>query len=139
MYATQQDIVDRYGQDLLLLIADRDADAVIDVDVVTRALTDATAEIDTYLAAKYELPLPSVPEVLVRLCVDVVVYRLSSEADAATEERRIRYDDAIALLRRIASGEVSLGLPDPPPSSSGAAVVSGEGRVFSRKSMRGVS
>lgn len=131
-YTTQQAIIDRYGHDALLLIADRDQDGVIDTAVVERALSDASAEVDTYVAAKYTLPLPSTPEVLVRLCVDIVIYRLSSDAGLLTEERRKRYDDAVALLRRIASGEVSLGMPTPPASSNGTVYTSGPGRNFGR-------
>ena len=50
---------------------------------------------------------------LTRLAVDIAVYRLAAEADTGTDERRKRYQDAVALLERIASGEASLGLPSP--------------------------
>lgn len=132
-YATQQDIVDRYSQETLLLLADRDGDQVIDSAVVDQALADASAEIDTYVAAKYDLPLQQVPEVLKRLCVDIVIYRLSSDADMATEEKRQRYEDAIALLARIAKGTVSLGLDVPPPSTNGVVNISSQPRRFSRR------
>lgn len=131
-YATQQQIEDRYGQEALLLVADRDGDGVADTAVVDQALIDATAEIDTYLAARYDLPLPSTPEVLVRLCVDIVIYRLAADADVATEEKRQRYEDAVALLRRMASGEVSLGLPEPPESSNGTVSINAQPRRFGR-------
>lgn len=134
-YATQQDIIDRYGQEDLLVVADRDNDGNVDPDVVDEALADATAEIDTWLAAKYDLPLPSTPSVLVRLCVDITIYRLSSEAGLASEMRRQRYEDAVRLLKGIAKGEASLGLPDPPKSTNGRAqLVSGK-RRFDRDKM----
>ncbi|MNG19141.1 hypothetical protein D3C84_1032700 [compost metagenome] len=50
---------------------------------------------------------------LVRLCCDIALYRLSADAGSGTEEKRKRYEDAVALLRRIASGEVSMGMPTP--------------------------
>ncbi|MNO01371.1 hypothetical protein D3C81_2214940 [compost metagenome] len=38
---------------------------------------------------------------------------MSADSGSGTEEKRKRYEDAVALLRRIASGEVSLGMPTP--------------------------
>lgn len=135
-YATQADIVARYGEPDLLVIADRDNDQVVDVDVVARALEDAAAEIDTYVSAKYSLPLPTIPDVLVRINVDIAVYRLSTDAAQATEERRQRYEDCIALLKDISKGVASLGISEPPPSSNGGAVLIGNDRLFKRDSLR---
>ncbi|WP_036536715.1 gp436 family protein [Oceanobacter kriegii] len=132
IYAAQSDISARYSQDQLLLLTDRDQDDAPDANVVDQALQDASAEIDTYLAAKYQLPLPQVPAVLTRLCVDVAVYRLAADADMATEERRQRYDDAVSLLKRLATGAASLGLEQAPASSSGAVFISGGKRNFKR-------
>ncbi|MDH5185171.1 MAG: DUF1320 domain-containing protein [Gammaproteobacteria bacterium] len=131
-YATAQDIIDRYGNDQLLLIADRDGDGLVDAAVVDQALADASAEIDAYLATRYELPMAPVPTVLVRVCVDIVMYRLAADADMATEEKRIRFDDVITLLSRISTGKVSLGVVTPPESSNGAVLVNGPGRRFGR-------
>lgn len=131
-YANAQDIIDRYGNDTLLMLTDRDGDDQVDTQVIDQAVADATAEIDTYLAAKYSLPLPTTPSVLVRLCVDIAIYRLSSTADMVTEEKRQRYEDATTLLRRIAKGEVSLGISQPAPSSNGAVHISTKPRRFSR-------
>lgn len=131
-YATQQNMIDRYGDDQLLIVADRDNDSVVDAAVIEQALLDASAEIDTYVAAKYALPLSTVPTVLTRLCVDISMYRLAADRDIATEERRKRYEDAVYLLRRIATGEVSLGIQTPPPSSNGAVVITSQSRRFGR-------
>ncbi|WP_126456727.1 gp436 family protein [Sulfuriflexus mobilis] len=132
MYATQQDIIDRYSLEELLILADRDDDGVADADVVDRALIDADAEVNAYLAAKYDLPLATTPDVITRLCVDIVMYRLADDAGTATDERRLRYDDAVTLLSRIAKGIVSLGLPKPPASSNGGVTVTSNDRRFKR-------
>ena len=137
-YATQEQIVERYGADAVTLLADRDGDGQPDAEVVAQSLDDATAEIDSYLATKYDLPLPRVPEVLVRICVDIAVYRLAPEIAEQTDERRLRYEDAVRLLKSLAKGETSLGLDDPPPSSFGAVTVSGGPRRFTRDKLRGV-
>ncbi len=138
MYATAQELEKRLGgEEALVILADRDGDGVADAELVERALADATAEIDSYLAGRYTLPLPTVPAVLVRLACDMAVYRITSEyGTGLTEERRQRYDDAVAWLKRAASGDVSLGLPpqQEPASSSPAApgLVSGKPRAFDR-------
>lgn len=137
-YCTQQDIEDRYGSDALLLIADRDNDGTVDAQAVSDAIDDASAEIDVYVGEAHDLPLPTVPSALVRVCVDITVYRLSATADIGTEEKRQRYEDAIALLKQIAKGEISLGLTDPPTPTNGAVNISGPDRQFTRRKMGNV-
>ncbi|WP_328184632.1 gp436 family protein [Marinobacter sp. OP 3.4] len=117
VYATLQDLIDRFGDDAVLVASDRDRDGQMDTDVVDKALLDADAEIDTYVGQQYKLPLPTVPRILTKLAVDIAFHTLSPEADTATEHRKTRYDNAIALLRRIARGEVSLGIPQQSPVS----------------------
>lgn len=138
MYATAQDLESRLGGvDELAALADRNGDGLADAALVARALADADAEIDSYLAGRYALPLAVVPPVLSRLACDVAVYRLASEAGSGlTEERRTRYEDAVAWLRRAADGQVSLGLPETPPQASPLApgLVSGGRRRFGRRS-----
>lgn len=141
-YATPAQVIERYDEHTITTIADRDNDGSPDTAVLERALADASAEIDTYLAAKYDLPLASTPEVLTRLASDIALYRLASEADRGTDERRQRYEDAVALLRRLASGEASLGLPSPgAPSRAYTSVgsVTGRPRRFTRETMRGLA
>ena len=136
-YATTRDITDRYGPDALTIASDRDGDGQPDPDAVARSLGDASAEIDSYLQVRYELPLAVVPPVLVRLCVDIAIYRLSATADIATEEQRRRYDDAIRWLQEVARGLAGLVLPKPEAAAPAGAAFSGQPRVFSRQTLRG--
>ncbi len=103
-YAVQQDLVDRFGAESLAQLTDRDTGQVIDADVLGRALSDADAEIDSYLAARYGLPLASVPGILVRIAADIARYRLF--ADRATEAVRKRYEDAVRDLKLISAGTI---------------------------------
>ena len=107
-YATVQDVIDRYGNEQLLLLADRANDGVVDSAAVDTALSDASAEMDAYLAVRYSLPLSSPPALLVRLCVDIAMYRLSVSS-WPPEERRRRFDDALLLLTRLSKGEAGFG------------------------------
>lgn len=87
-YATLEALIKQYGLDAVLLVADRDQDGDIDPDVVEDALTSATSEIDSYVGVKHRLPLPIVPDVLVRVCGDIALYRMSSEGGLLTEDKR---------------------------------------------------
>lgn len=140
-YAAQSDITELYGEDALF-VADHDRDGVADAGAVARALDAASAEIDSYLAARYDLPLEGSHAVLTQLCVDIALYRMASAADVMTEERRRRYDDAIAALKRLSKGEQSLKLGPSDIDGDGVedgpqpVVISGPERIFSREKLR---
>jgi len=145
-YAIAQDIVELYGPSALY-VADRDNDGAADDGAVTRALSLASDEIDSYVGVRYALPLPAAPGILRQHCVDIAVYRLALSADVLTEEHRRRYDDAIAHLLRIANGKAALVLPvdpdapvdpdDTPGSNSPRPIVAdGPPRLFTREAMR---
>ena len=145
-YVFTQDLVDRIGEDALYVLADRDRDGTLDNSAVIDAADDASAEIDTYLSVRYSVPLYPVPRVIQRLAVDITIYRLADAAGGYTEERRKRYDDAIALLRRIASGEARLGIDDAAENAAEKpAVIRGDAitddanppRLFGRRQKNG--
>jgi phage gp36-like protein len=121
-YATQADLVERFGTTELAQLSDTAAGAVIDAQVVARALADADAEIDTRLAARYALPLAAVPTVLVRVAADLARYYLWDAR--ATEQVRNRYKDAIALLDKIGAGAIQLPGAAPLAPAAGAVAVS---------------
>ncbi|KJS28559.1 MAG: hypothetical protein VR64_24005 [Desulfatitalea sp. BRH_c12] len=138
MYATEQDIIDRYSAEQLLITFDRDASGAVDPDAVARALADASDEIDGYLSGRYRLPLAVPPRILTFMAVDIALYKGSVET-TVTEERRTRYKDAIAFLTRVAKGEIQLFSDDPnaPQGGSGASF-SADGRLFTRAGMGGL-
>ncbi|MGE4526824.1 MAG: gp436 family protein [Rhodospirillaceae bacterium] len=139
-YATQADIVDAYGIDLLSVVADRNDDGEIDTTAVERALTAATSIIDAHVLARFPSPWPEVPGLVRDLCIDIALYKMSGEGRGLTDERRTRYEDALAFLKRVADGKADLGLPGSAaaPVRAGAVVASGERRRFSRTSLRGL-
>jgi phage gp36-like protein len=103
-----------------------------------RALADAAAEVSAHLAARYPLPLPSVPPLVRNLTCDIARYRLWRHA--ASEEVRQRYEDARRLLEHLAAGRVSLGLPAAEAvRPSLAAAFAGSPPVFRRDDTAGLS
>lgn len=117
-YATQADLTDRFGAPELAQRTNRTDGLTIDTVVLGRALVDADAEIDGYLSTRYSLPLASSPVVLVRLACDVARYRLYDDGVPTTV--RQRYEDAVSLLKRLASGEVQLAGVSPAPAAGGS-------------------
>lgn len=107
-YATLQTMVERFGDAELIQRTDRYGSGQMDVQVMDRALADADAEVNSYLAVRYALPLAGVPTALARVAADIARYRLYD--DGVPETVRKRYEDAVALLKRMASGDVKLVL-----------------------------
>lgn len=137
MYATLVDMVARFGERDLELLADRGDENPNPDAIITQALDDATAEINGYLAGRYQLPLHTTPDALVRYCCDMARYHLSD--DRAPEQIQKRYDAAIAFLTKVGKGQLSLGLADDKPTEQHGtvAVIQSDGHVFGRKSSKG--
>ena len=116
MYASYDDVLARYGQELYVL-AGRTEEGQIDEAPVRRALEEAASEIDVTLSARYAVPFVPAPAVLRRICVDLAVAALprNGSSEASLYERRGR--EARALLQAIGEGTVSLGAEaDPAPA-----------------------
>lgn len=141
MYATLQDMQDVFGQAELIKLTDRDRRGEIDQVVVGKSLARAASEIDSYIGGRYALPLtPSiVPEALRDRCCDIARYKLCGSGGVQlTDDIRLRYEDAIRYLEKVASGVIRLG-----PGEAGSArtnnaarFVSG-GRQFGRDKTHG--
>lgn len=142
-YATQQDAIDLYGADYITVSVDRDDDGSIDTTALSDSLDQATSELDSYIGVRYDLPLVTVPAVLVRFCVDVAVYVACPNPAELTEEKIRRYDAAIKWAKGVAKGEVSLGTVDTPTGvdEEGGSITTNydtDRRIFTRTKMRGL-
>lgn len=104
MYATRQDLEARFG---FSEIANLEA-MQTSVSSITDALQDAAEEIDSYIAVKYQLPLPNVPSTLKRVACNIARYRLYFQQP--TEEVENRYKAEIDFLKRIADGKAVLNI-----------------------------
>ena len=136
-YATRADIEAVYGLSLLPHIADYDADGEVDADVVTAALDHATGVINSHLSVRYKLPLAAVPAFLKAATIDLAVYRIANTADRLTNEMRLRYEDHIRHLERIADGKAGLGFEDADPGDDeDTPDAAAGGRAYSFKSVR---
>jgi phage gp36-like protein len=139
-YATQTGLVDRYGEAMLIALTDRAAipTGFVDAGVVSRALAEADALIDGYLAGRYALPLSAVPPVLVPLAEAIAIYSLHiTEPEAKI---RADYEAAIKRLAEIARGTIILkdaaGVEPAAPGTAGVQITDRE-RAFTPDTMTG--
>lgn len=136
-YATQADMQTALGDDELIQLTDRADPPVgaIDAAVLTRALEAADGEIDSYLAARYTLPLASVPTILRDCAIDIARYRLHDRG--VPDLVKDTYKERIAWLRDVSKGVASLGIntDDLTPASAGLPEMTSGGRVFARETL----
>ncbi|WP_175892406.1 gp436 family protein [Burkholderia cepacia] len=109
MYATVEFMTARFGQREVIALSDRERTGDVNATVVGDALDEASAEIDTYLAGRYALPIDPQPKMLAGICCDIARYRLCGGETVMTDEIRDRYKSAIAFLKLVAAGDVTLG------------------------------
>ena len=133
-YCTVQDMVERFGERELRDCAELAADEAIDGAVVQAAIADASAEMDAHLGRRWRVPVTRRTPLLVMLACQIARYRL---LDGREHEQAVRrYEEAIALLKALAEGKVTLGLSaeelSDAPVTAGAAEVRTERHPFDR-------
>lgn len=136
-YASLADATDLYGQDYVLTSVDRDADGNADAAATTAALSQASSLIDSYLAAKYTVPISPVPDLLVKYTVDIAIYECCP-ASTRTDEKRQRYEDALAWLKDVAKGIAVVAPPDAGDEAIHLPSAVSQPRLFTRPKMQGL-
>lgn len=137
-YASQADLVARYGHDEIVQLSDHEPIGAIDTDTVGRALTDADETINSYVGSRYKVPLTPVPRFVVKLAADIARYYLHRHG--VPDNVQQAYDDAIAFLKDIGVGKASLDAAgvEAPTANRNEVKISGPPRVMSRDSLRGL-
>lgn len=136
-YATQQDLVVRFGQRELVELTDR-ADpptGEIDAAIVATALGEAAGVVDGHIARRYPLPLAGVPPILTDLACDIARYRLFEHR--VTEAVQARYDAALRTLGAIADGALRLTVGGAELAQHPAVLAAAQDQIFDRNKMRG--
>lgn len=139
-YATQQDLVDRFGAVELQQLTDRTniPPSTIDGVVVGRALADADALIDSYMAKLFTLPVATVPPLLTKVASDLARYFLHGEAADKDSVVARNYAGAVAWLKDVAKGLVTVDVGgEPLPQAGGGAIQANPStRIFRRDTLR---
>lgn len=138
-YATPDDMCRQFGERECIALCDPHLTGEVDLDHMTAALERASAEIDAWLGAYYPLPLAEPLPALTGRCCDICRWQLCTAEHPMTEEIRMRYEDAIHWLEKVAEGKIRLGrLPDGAvPAPSARMKFRSSPRQFSRDKSRG--
>lgn len=138
-YATQSDMIDRYGERLLIDLTDREdaPTGAIDSVALGKALGDASAEIDSYIGRRYVVPLSDVPSTIVTLTCLLAIWDLHTfDPDPKIEKD---YKAAKQRLKDIADG--SMAIPgaagvEPATTGGGGARTTDRERPFTEQSLK---
>lgn len=150
-YCTAEEVIDALKPDMYGYIVgegsdDLDDEALRDniLLLAGNAAEDAQAEIDGYLAKRYDVPFVHVPPVISKFAKDIALYNLVSRKGIDESDREktylTRYNSAVAYLTKVAEGKVDLDTGESHTTQIAATngfSMESEHRIFSRSSMRG--
>jgi len=138
-YCDADDVVDQLDEAVLIQLTDDEDAGVVNTARVERAINDAEALIDSYCGGKYTVPFETVPAIIRKYAVDIAIYSLYARRQGAPEDRKTRYDEAVAFLKDVAAGKVTLGVqpaPDARAESTHDAVQSSvRDKIFDEDTM----
>lgn len=141
MYVDRQGMIDRYGETKLVQLTDRGTPktGVIVDQVLDKALADAAAVIHGYArSAGYAVPFSPTPDMVPGWEAAIALYSLYR--DEAPEKVRKDYETALAQLRDLAAGKISLqaaGVTAPAPAEGAAVLFDGSDRVMTSRNLEG--
>jgi phage gp36-like protein len=123
-YIVQSDLVSAVGNSLLAQLFS-DGGGGISAALVTEAIADAEADVNTILGPGYTVPMTgSIPRVVKRCCVDLAIfygYERKPEfrrPQSSDNPEQKRYDRAQKMLRELKSGERSMGSSTAPTAAA---------------------
>jgi len=132
LYCSKQGLIDRFSEDELIQLTDRNNLGVINDDVLNRSIEDASTEMDGYLS-RFNFSVDTLPESLEPFACNIARYHLYD--NAPTEHVTTRYNNAIKYLEKVNKGTLTIG-----KTEEGAVVASVDlaemqsgGSVFGRK------
>jgi phage gp36-like protein len=135
-YAVLNDLVQMVPEEELAQLT-AEAGELPDPAVAAEAIARADAEIDSYLAVRYRVPVSPAPDRLKALSVDLALYHLYSRRGVAPEVRRRAYEDAVAFLKLVAAGQAVIeGADGEATSDQQVEDFTGADRQFSRDILR---
>ncbi len=127
-YSTSQNMIDAFGEEELIQLTDRpdsngQTTGAIVTTVLDAAITKAAKRIDGYLSPRYDLPLQqsSIDASSLTEMACYIVRKILYD-DAPTEAVKDDYKDALAWLRDVQSGKVTLGVEDSMSVDTGRVV-----------------
>jgi phage gp36-like protein len=124
MYLTRDELIERFGEQEIVKL-ERNIARTPDAHPATseKAISDAEEAVNSFVAARYPMPLPVTTEPVKRAVAVVARYYLYK--DNPSEIVRQDYEDVMSWLGKVASGKAVLIFPnqdDQPRESMGTGV-----------------
>lgn len=139
-YAAVQDMIERFTEQEVRQLAPSAGAPGYDLARVEQVLADASAELDSFLAVRFAVPLTTVPALVVKFTCDLAREALDRTGRAHVLEAGKR---ARAWARDVAQGRASLGsgpaddpTATPEAEAGGARIIAGR-RVFDDDGLAG--
>lgn len=143
-YATAQDLIERWSEAELRQLAPPpsppgEGDPVYEAARVARMIEDASAELDTYLAVRFSVPIADAPPALVSATCDIAREKLDRMGRAHVLEAGKR---ARQWAKDVAAGKATLGGgpegdENALPKGESAVLEATPPRVFTDESLKG--
>lgn len=135
-YITSSDMIAAFGEEEMIALSnlDNSSATVINGAVIQKAIDDACASVDGYLAVRYSVPIIPTPPVLTRITCDFA--RGILDQNNPREEVIRRWDMAVAYLKDLARGLAVLPMPQvEAPQATDSPQYRSPGRVFTRDTL----
>ena len=137
-YSPNDHISKLLPEDELVALTDDEGLGVPDQARVDEAVELADAEIDSYCAVRYSVPISPVPALLRKLSVDMAVHTLYSRAVMSMPEvRSERFHAALKQLEAISRGTLTLGVGEARTTQGAETNRTTDSSVFARDKMEG--
>ncbi|HVP11855.1 MAG TPA: DUF1320 domain-containing protein [Phycisphaerae bacterium] len=142
-YITNADIERRVGTAAYIALTDDAGTGSADTAKVDEARMGAEGEANSYLAARYQVPVnvateSEVAAVLKTFVLDLAAYRLHCRKPPVPADVVRRREEAVEWLARVASGVVQLPSAAAPASNAAMGIVgqaAGPARVMTREGL----
>ncbi len=140
-YASLDDLLKKIDEPTLVRLTDVAGTGLIDETVAARAVRDADALVDAYVATHYVVPVNPVPHVITDTSATLAVAALFAFRSLPSPVWEGGRERAIAFLKEVAAGKATLEgvVAEPAPSANTASSthVSSNPRNFSRDLLGG--
>lgn len=111
MYISRDDLITFFGEQEVNQL-ERNINKNVH-DTIEHYIKNAVDDVNGYIAVRYPLPLPNIPERLKQSVAIITRYRLYK--NRPTEQVRLDYEGELKWLNQVADGKVVLLLNNPKP------------------------
>jgi phage gp36-like protein len=134
-YCAREDLAPYVSEEILVQLTDDDNAGFVDEAIVTKAIADAEAEIDSYCCGLYAVPFDPVPAIIEKIAAEIALKNLFSRRQDVPENQAKQYDNNVRFLRDVAKGIISLGQQD--TGETPAVKVSSTDPTFTKDTLAG--